>query len=141
MWYVPSDHRPAHPSHGCTFFQKNLLCSTCIDNCANCGAPCCAFKGASQTAVKEKDTAEGIAAAELASSIKRWASEGRDAPTFLMCTDCGRWVCPDCIGLCPIFPCHDSICAGCNPCGLWEPCGFHTAEDAVVSEKMKRGGM
>ena len=92
-----------------------------------------------QTAVKDKGTEEGKAAAALARSITKWVSDGRDEDTFLSCTECNGRVCPACIGLCPVFPCHDAVCTKCNPEHLWEPCGWHLVEDVRISEALKGG--
>ncbi|KAL8829486.1 MAG: hypothetical protein Q9191_001993 [Dirinaria sp. TL-2023a] len=130
--YSKEDDICKHPNHDRTFYAKNLFCHRCTDNCAVCDAPCCMFKGALNTARANPETEFGEEAAHLAREIHQYATQDKDVATFLECTVCEKWVCPECIGICPIYPCRDQMCTTCNP-NPWAMCAFHDDEDIQMS--------
>ena len=100
-----------HPNHNREWDSANLRCTNCLGFCNVCRAPCCVhlevmhtMRGFNRLPEEKRETAK------LLKKIDQWCPEGIDVSTFLQCTECNRRVCPDCCGVCPIFPCHDRIC-------------------------------
>ena len=114
-----------HPNHNREWGSKNLWCTKCQLPCAGCKAPCCALN---QVMRGELDDRNPPHIREVDRNLKEWIRSckliGTDEPTMMDCTECKKKFCPACIGLCPVFPCHDRVCKGCktNP---WEPCDWH----------------
>ncbi|KAL2042657.1 hypothetical protein N7G274_004416 [Stereocaulon virgatum] len=116
-----------HPEHNRVWKSKNLRCTVCPEaqNCALCKSPCCAYSGATQKVTdnisfpNEKSTAW-----RLVKAINMHVANGIDSPTFLKCTICNKDVCPNCCGVCPVFPCHDRNCRGCRA-DPWSVCEVH----------------
>lgn len=67
--------------------------------------------------------------------ITTWMTTGLDNQTFMDCTECQKFVCPDCTSICPVEPCYDRLCKSCNPSNFWQPCGYHTQNDVEWSNK------
>lgn len=73
---------------------------------------------------------------ERMDQINRVFPDGKEVPTFLRCTDgggCGKYVCPECIGMCPLSVCRDTQCIGCKKCP-WAVCDFHDDEQIHFSQ-------
>ncbi|KAK5375934.1 hypothetical protein LTR20_000345 [Exophiala xenobiotica] len=134
--YSPDQPYPRHPNTGRAWHSRNLKCTTCMDACcAVCGRACCAYKAAYlATKIHHKDNPESLLRAqETLGNISNCFAYGQEAPTFLQCTHgapggdkigCGKWVCPDCCGMCPNPVCADVQCRKCkkNP---WMDCIWH----------------
>ena len=39
--------------------------------------------------------------------ITRVYPYGQEAPTFIQCTECRKWACPECVGVCPNAICQE----------------------------------
>ncbi|MCJ1358437.1 MAG: hypothetical protein MMC33_008437 [Icmadophila ericetorum] len=134
VWYSPSDRFPRHPTHAKTWTQKNLWCTTCIDYCPICCNPCCAFMGATHRLATLENSSEmkninslGYdTAKEFLKQCEKWIGTGLDPMTFIQCSDCERWCCPECMGICPNEICKDRTCVTCKP-GRFEECDWHQA--------------
>ena len=124
--YSKDDPTPKHPSHHRTWFSKNLWCMDCKTNCGVCGDVCCVMVGLIQLSGDNNTTVEEKLWAEnLAHEIQLWTVRPKELTTFLQCTTCKNWACPDCSGICPnIEICQDRMCAGCKPNPL-EKCDWH----------------
>jgi len=107
----PLSSQDQHPRHGRDFYSKNLWCLKCEGFCALCENACCAYLTC-VTTFKESSSLphERVVASRLIKEIVGIVKAGIDQPTFLQCTDCKKMVCPRCIGVCPVYPCHDHVC-------------------------------
>ncbi len=117
--YAESDLRPKHPNHGRKWNAKNLFCTNCQGKCAVCNAPCCVLMKAIIGMTEIEDQAnlkyDEDQICQLACSIDSLVGEhGMDEPTFIRCTQCFSFVCPDCCSQCPVYPCHDCTCRVCS---------------------------
>lgn len=108
-----------HPNHNRVWNSKNLHCTMCQPNCRLCQAPCCAYSDAEQTLGNYRSLREGFTITEarkimearkLLQRLNMLGPLSYDAPTFIQCTNCKIYVCPDCAGVCPIMPCCDRTC-------------------------------
>jgi len=114
----PDDPKPAHGE--CdprNWYSKNLRCIKCLANCPVCGKTCCSYETARRvytsldTKAEQKEYAQG-----LLEAILRLGARAKDASTFSKCTvpgGCGRYVCPECCGACPVKGCSDIQCKVC----------------------------
>jgi hypothetical protein len=130
--YDPQDHYPRHPITGRSWNARNLKCIICRDHpCSCCGRSCCAYRHAysalsnplSTTQIKEQ-------AFGRMDQINRLFPDGKEGPIFLQCTNgggCSKYVCPECIGMCPLSICRDTQCRGCKK-DPWGICDFHDDE-------------
>ena len=124
------DNFPRHPNHGRKFHSANLWCNQCTDKCARCNASCCFLKAATLTAMSDRVTPlQKADAVALQKDIQTWLATGVDNATFMDCTECKQFVCPNCTSICPVEPCCDRLCIGCNRENFWKPCEFHTQEE------------
>ncbi|KAK0507411.1 hypothetical protein JMJ35_010449 [Cladonia borealis] len=100
-----------HPNHDREWHSANLRCMGCLGFCNVCRAPCCIYFEAIHI-MREVNylPEEKRETAKLLKRIDQWCPLGVDTPTSLQCTECYRRICPNCCGVCPIFPCHDRIC-------------------------------
>ncbi|KAL8787336.1 MAG: hypothetical protein Q9195_007795 [Heterodermia aff. obscurata] len=136
------DNFPRHPNHGRKFHCANLWCNECTSQCARCSASCCVLKGATLTAISGKaNPVQRAAAVALQREIQTWLATGVDNKTFLKCTECEQFVCPKCTSICPVEPCCDRLCIGCNPDNFWQPCDFHTQADINQAFRRQRERM
>ena len=135
------DDYPRHPNHGFRFLTANLWCNECTDRCARCNRACCAFKDATLTLMSETSTRKQKAdAMSLQKEIQTWLVTGKDNKTFMDCTECKQFACPRCISICPVEPCCDRLCIGCNRENFWKPCEYHTRKeicDAFANHRMR----
>ena len=113
IWYSKGDERPQHPNHPRTWYSRNLHCYECRLPCSVCGQTCCLY---SQTLYNVVHGTEGvrIKSTALAKEIEMWARFRKDESTFLECSTCHEWACPDCIGICPDQICQDRQCVRCK---------------------------
>jgi hypothetical protein len=130
--YEPNNAYPRHPNTGRRWNARNLKCAVCVNHlCSCCGRPCCTYRQAfitlgnplSNPLVKEQAFA-------CMDQINRVFPDGKEVPTFLQCTNgggCGRYVCPECIGICPLSICRDTQCRRCKK-DPWAICEFHDSE-------------
>ena len=136
------DNYPRHPNHGRKFHCANLWCNQCTDKCARCSASCCVLKATTMTAMSDRvSPLQRADAVALQKEIQNWLATGVDNPTFMDCTECKQFVCPKCISICPVEPCCDRLCIGCNPENFWQPCDFHTKADIEQAFKRQREQM
>lgn len=56
------------------------------------------------------DHNDKIEAAKLKADIELWMPSGVDDTTFQQCSMCGKCVCPECCGICPIDVCGALCC-------------------------------
>ena len=120
VFYSHTDLRPKHPNHIRKWNAKNIHCTKCEGRCKLCNAPCCVMSKACADSIEfegqdsDNLTNEATEAHQLFKYIKYWVdSNCRDQPTFMECTSCKEYVCPDCCSVCPVFPCHDRTCRVC----------------------------
>lgn len=77
----------------------------------DCKAPCCVHN---QDVQIKRDRVslpeEKTMASKRLNEINMCLPTGIDLPTHIKCTSCGKFVCPSCFGLCPVFPCHERTC-------------------------------
>jgi hypothetical protein len=107
---------------------------------------CCVKEEVDQKAADENLNKEAIKQAKrLAKTIEYLSVHAKDVSTFSQCTlpdGCGRYVCPNCCGVCPNEVCRDIQCKvsvaaahyaisvtkyalqECKP-NVWETCGWH----------------
>ena len=136
--YDPNDQYPRHPITGRSWTARNLKCTICRDHlCSCCEKSCCTYRQAytalgnplSTTQIKEQAFA-------LMDQINRVFPHGTEVPTFLQCTNgggCGKYVCPECIGMCPLSICRDTQCTRCKK-DPWAICEFHDDEQIQFCE-------
>ena len=123
---------PRHPVTGRSWNARNLKCTICRDHvCSRCGGSCCTYRqayialGNPLSTTQSKEQAFG-----RMDQINRVFPDGKELPTFLQCTHgggCGQYVCPECIGMCPLSICRDTQCTGCKA-DPWVICDFHDEE-------------
>lgn len=137
-WY------PKHPETLRSWRSRNLKCVSCEPaSCPCCHRTCCAFKSA---VMAQENHPKGSKcwkeAAERIQQITAVFPYGREISTFLQCTHsgtgegpgCGKRVCPDCCGMCPIEGCSDIQCRKCKS-DFWAPCDWHSAADIAAVSK------
>lgn len=102
-----------------TWDSVNLRCTSCRVDCGLCGAACCVYENARRTVAKAGPGADGVAreraakASQMIKVIESLGPQAKDVSTFSLCSQpggCGRYVCPDCCGVCPSEICHDIQC-------------------------------
>ncbi|KAF4215175.1 hypothetical protein CNMCM8980_008712 [Aspergillus fumigatiaffinis] len=93
---------------------KNTKCIKCVGDCPVCGKACCIFDVARRTAAEADSTPEHAEAAnQILKLIQRLGNSVLEASTYSLCTTpggCGRYVCSDCWGICPVELCRDVQC-------------------------------
>lgn len=93
---------------------KNLRCASCMGSCAVCNTACCMYEAGCRAKKDPRNCAFKAAQAErIVSNIEALGSHVRDNTTFIMCTlggGCGRYVCPECCGICLNVACQDVQC-------------------------------
>jgi hypothetical protein len=137
--YDPHSPYPRHPVTGRSWNARNLKCTSCRNHpCPCCGRSCCTYRQAYLALGDPLSTAQiKEQAFERMDQINRLFSQGRELPTFLQCTDgggCGKYVCPECIGMCPLSICGDTQCKGCK-LDPWAICDFHDEEQIQFCEE------
>lgn len=110
------DLRCRHPNHPRTWYSKNIWCDMHRGPCPQCQAPCCAFSSYT-TALENTQMSpmETENAQRLAKDIATWIPSGSDESTFMECTSCHRFVCPECCSVCPHPNCGDRMCCVSEP--------------------------
>lgn len=105
---------------------KNTKCIKCFGDCPVCSKACCIFDVARRTAAQADSTPEHAEAAnQILKLIQRLGNSVLEATTYSLCTTpggCGRYVCSDCWGICPVELCHDVQCKVSNIIFLFSPC-------------------
>ncbi|GFF56239.1 60S ribosomal protein L24 [Aspergillus udagawae] len=93
---------------------KNTKCIKCFGDCPVCGKACCIFDVARRTAAQADPTPEHAEAAnQILKLIQSLGNSVLEASTYSLCTTpggCGRYVCSDCWGICPVELCRDVQC-------------------------------
>ncbi|ODM21021.1 hypothetical protein SI65_04074 [Aspergillus cristatus] len=119
---------PQRPNDPRMWHTKNLRCASCMGACAVCNTACCMYEAGCRA---KKDPSSGAFKAAQAErivlNIEALGSHVRDNTTFIMCTlggGCGRYVCPECCGICINVACRDVQCKECKP-DPWGPCDWH----------------
>lgn len=118
-----------HPKHQRHWDSRNLWCDHhgrhISPTCKLCGRVCCAYMRAMRIF---KDTAqpaeERLVATRFLRELIAWKDIGKDPTTLVTCTDCHTDVCQGCASICPVFPCHDTVCIDCGS-DPWRPCSWH----------------
>ncbi|KAL4963899.1 uncharacterized protein BDV14DRAFT_201386 [Aspergillus stella-maris] len=116
----PEDARP--------WKHRNLACIGCRKTCPTCNKTCCVKQELEQKAADENlSPEEAQKAKHLGKIIEHLGFYAQEVSTFTQCTPfdgCGRYVCPDCSGVCPNEICRDIQCKDCklNP---WDACDWH----------------
>lgn len=105
---------------------KNTKCIKCFGDCPVCSKACCIFDVARRTAAQADSTPEHAEAAnQILKLIQRLGNSVLEETTYSLCTTpggCGRYVCSDCWGICPVELCHDFQCKVSNIIFLFSPC-------------------
>ncbi|RDW72616.1 uncharacterized protein DSM5745_07788 [Aspergillus mulundensis] len=116
------------PNEARPWDHKNLWCVDCRKACPLCNASCCVKEEATKKAVDESlDQKERDDAKRLVDIIDKIGIYAKDVGTFSQCTPpdgCGRYVCPECCGVCPSEICRDIQCKECKP-NPWASCEWH----------------
>ncbi|KAI4121271.1 MAG: hypothetical protein LQ338_006461 [Usnochroma carphineum] len=115
--------RPKHPNHERAFYAKNLWCMHHTHSCSVCNAACCVLTEAVE-AYDEATNHYDKAIAKEAGDVIQACVYPLDSTTFLECAECDRFVCPDCIGICPDNDCKLHFCKECK-LDPWGPCSWH----------------
>ncbi|KAL4817688.1 hypothetical protein BDW67DRAFT_174498 [Aspergillus spinulosporus] len=119
---------PRRPNEARAWYHRNLWCVDCHKNCPICSMACCVKEEVDQKAADENLNKEVIKQAKrLAKIIEYLSVHAKDVSTFSQCTPpdgCGRYVCPNCCGVCPNEICRDIQCKECKP-NVWEACDWH----------------
>lgn len=113
--HSPYDPKPARGNHDARhWYAKNLRCIRCTSVCALCQRPCCVYEIARRTSATEAiEARQRKEAQKLLTIIDCLGPLARDVSTFSKCTvpgGCGRIVCPECCGACPVIGCWDIQC-------------------------------
>ncbi|KAF7507224.1 hypothetical protein GJ744_010782 [Endocarpon pusillum] len=129
-----SDIHPRHPTTGRGWYSRNLRCTSCSDvMCSCCGRACCSFRACILAAENKASSTDARKAARDDVAAIVWCfAVGRESPTFIQCTHqtgCGKYVCPDCCGICPDECCQDVQCRKCKT-HPWAKCDWHPDSDA-----------
>ncbi|GFF59968.1 hypothetical protein IFM62136_04388 [Aspergillus lentulus] len=102
------------PQNAKKWDTKNTKCIKCFGDCPVCSKACCIFDVARRTAAQADSNHEHAEAAnQILKLIQRLGNSVLEASTYSLCTTpggCGRYVCPDCWGICPVELCHDVQC-------------------------------
>lgn len=107
--------QPRHPTTGRGWHSRNLRCTTCSESsCACCSRACCSYR-ACMLIAESKLTPTDIKDLAISDciAIGQCFPFGRESSTFIQCTHgtgCGKFVCPDCCGMCPDDSCQDVQC-------------------------------
>ncbi|EYE96940.1 uncharacterized protein EURHEDRAFT_424117, partial [Aspergillus ruber CBS 135680] len=105
---------PQRPNDPRMWHTKNLRCASCMGSCAVCNTACCMYEAGCRAKKDPRNCAFKAAQAErIVSNIEALGSHVRDNTTFIMCTlggGCGRYVCPECCGICLNVACQDVQC-------------------------------
>lgn len=110
-----SDIQPRHPTTGRGWYSRNLRCTSCSNvMCSCCGRACCSFRACILAAENKASSTDSRKAARDDVAAIVWCfAVGKESPTFIQCTHqtgCGKYVCPDCCGICPDECCQDVQC-------------------------------
>lgn len=96
------------------WYAKNLRCIVCTSPCAVCQRPCCVYEAARRTYnTKASWIRKREDARKLLAVIDCFGPLAKDVSTFSKCSipgGCGKFVCPECCGACPIVGCRDIQC-------------------------------
>lgn len=86
-------------------------------------------KGGKGWEAKKQDQRRAMKA--LASAIRDAVGPAdQDEGTFIRCSECQRWVCPGCVGVCPVEMCGERVCVGCKGGDDgWGSCAWHEMVD------------
>ncbi|KAF4201997.1 hypothetical protein CNMCM8927_000861 [Aspergillus lentulus] len=102
------------PQNAKKWDTKNTKCIKCFGDCPVCSKACCIFDVARRTAAQAEPSPEHAEAAnQILKLIQRLGNSVLEASTYSLCTTpggCGRYVCSDCWGICPVELCHDVQC-------------------------------
>ncbi|GAQ03807.1 hypothetical protein ALT_1128 [Aspergillus lentulus] len=102
------------PQNAKKWDTKNTKCIKCFGDCPVCSKACCIFDVARRTAAQADSNPEHAEAAnQILKLIQRLGNSVLEASTYSLCTTpggCGRYVCSDCWGICPVELCHDVQC-------------------------------
>ena len=146
-----SSKTPPHPHHSRIFHAKNLRCMIHTGPCPLCDESCCAYRKAvdvweairattpaphTTTPNHKSTTTSSTATPTQQRALKTLIQAMREATppkdreerTFICCSECARWVCPGCIGVCPVGMCGDMVCGGCKV-EPWGICGWHDIQE------------
>ncbi|GIJ90195.1 hypothetical protein Asppvi_009148 [Aspergillus pseudoviridinutans] len=116
------------PQNAKKWDTKNMKCVKCFGDCPVCGKACCIFDIARRTAAEADPTPEHAEAAnQILKLIQSLGNSILEASTYSLCTTpggCGRYVCSDCWGICPVELCRDVQCKDCKE-DPWAACDWH----------------
>ncbi|KAL8723615.1 MAG: hypothetical protein Q9225_000157 [Loekoesia sp. 1 TL-2023] len=124
VWHERNSRLPKHPNHNRVFKSKNLWCIQHHAGCASCGSACCVYMESVEAYHDAKNQHSKSIAKEAGEVIMACVLNQVEESTFLECGECNRFMCPECIGICPITQCKLQVCKECKPKN-WEPCGWH----------------
>ncbi|KAL4956253.1 hypothetical protein BDW69DRAFT_91656 [Aspergillus filifer] len=110
-----NDPNAAHrPEDARPWKHRNLACIDCRRTCPTCNKTCCVKQELEQKAADENLSPEEVQKAkQLGKIIEHLGFYAQEVSTFTQCTlfdGCGRYVCPDCSGVCPNEICRDIQC-------------------------------
>lgn len=99
------------------WYTRNLRCAKCVGACPVCDIGCCLYE-TSRRLNNDPDTEMYLATQteKLVMNIDALGAHVKDTGTFSLCSNsggCGRYVCPECCGICPCEMCRDVQCKVC----------------------------
>ncbi|PLB49215.1 hypothetical protein P170DRAFT_436834 [Aspergillus steynii IBT 23096] len=104
----------------------NLRCISCRGECPVCAGACCLYANASKAIASESaDTEKVEKAKRIVKVVEDLSPQVMDVGTYQLCSQpggCGRYVCPNCCGVCPNEICRDVQCkvhSSAFPCFLF----------------------
>lgn len=100
---------PAHPNHERGFHAKNLWCRRHTSPCSACNSACCVMAEALK-AYDEASNPGAEAVVREACEVIGACAEAADISTFVECGECVEFVCPECVGVCPVEGCGILFC-------------------------------
>lgn len=91
-----------------------LRCTSCRGDCPICGAACCIYENARRAAALANPSSETARKSKvILHIIEGLGPHIRNVGAFSLCSEwygCGRYVCPNCAGVCPNGICRDVQC-------------------------------
>ena len=112
-WKDKSD-KPNHPNGDRIWECKNLRClDTDHRPKCECGNFCCVMKELED--LKNNPDCMGNLRTKTEAKLedlKKWTGQPhhQNLNTFIFCTECRKYYCPECVGQCPIPICRDRLC-------------------------------
>ncbi len=111
IMYSKDDLRCRHPNHPRTWYSKNIWCDEHRGYCPRCQKPCCSyFSYTTGLQPDQMSPLEMERAKRIVREMEIWIPTGSDESTFMECTGCHKYFCPECCSVCPHPHCGDRMC-------------------------------